>query len=552
MATMQDQPAVEWTGGLTSLPAWVTGEGEPYRPEALIWIGADGTVLGHEVGAPGDVADRAAASLRRAIERPMVGKPHAPDKVRVASAELARTLRAAGTGIEIVCAPTPEVDAVLAAMRESFDERTGGPDNVALRYLGHGTGPEAMAAMFRAAAGLYRVKPWEIVPDDERLISVTIEALGVRDRVVSVIGQMGNNFGFVLLSSRDDFRMFIDAAEALAAGKQPALPSHLSLNFERGAELDAALLDEIARHGWEVAGPDAYPWLVVVEPDLVARPPSATELVIAEAISLALTTLLADEAALLEAWEGGAPVERRLTVSTHAGRHMVTLRVAADPDLRDDADPAPRVEFDADQLASRSSPDLIAALFELGKDSDTIDEVDEDARKALEGELLLRFVRSEEAKGLPAPHWCELILNYAAGYLGMTVATLDAGDLQEIMFEIIPRKVSVAADAAPSIIAEARAFWSFLKRETGLEQADACLGVLGRDAVGRLEAALSDPRNFGMAKSLVMGALGAGMRSPSALAPESGTNRAATRPKKDKEKERGKRKAARKARKRNR
>ena len=562
MARMQDQSAVEWMGGLALLPAWVTGEGEPYRPEALIWIDANGCVLGHEVGAPGDVVGRAAASLRRAIEQPMVGRPHAPDRLRVASAELAQALQAAGTGIEIVCAPTPEVDEVLAAMCESFGEGAGGPDDVATSYLGHGIGPDAMAAMFRAAAGLYRAKPWEIVPDDGHLISVTIEALGVRDQVVSIIGQMGESFGFVLFPSRDDFRMFADAVEVLAAGGKPALPSHVSLNFERGAELDVALLDEIGQHGWEVAGPDAYPWLVVVEPDLVGRTPSASELVIVEAISLALTMLLADEAALLEAWEGGAPVERGLTGSPPAGRHTVTLRVAADVDQRDDAGPVSRVELDADrlvadqldaqQLASRSSPDLMAALFDLDKDIDDIDDVYDSASEALEGELFRRFARSEEARGLPDPHWCEMILRYAADYLGVTVATLDARGLREIVFEVIPSQVSVGADVAPSIITESRAFWSFLKRETGLEQADACLDVLGGDAVGRLEAELMDPRNFGMAKSLVMGTLGAGDRWSSPLAPEPGMSRGATRPKKDKEKEKEKRKAARKSRKRNR
>ena len=552
MARKSGQPAVEWAGGLALLPTWITGEGEPYRPEILIWIDADGLVLGHDIGVPGDVAGRAAASLRRAIEQPMVGKPHTPDKVRVASAELARMLQAAGTGIEIVCAPTPEVDAVLAAMREGLGERSDRSDGVALSYLGHGTGAEPIAAMFRAAAGLYRAKPWEVVPDDQSLISVTIEALGVRDWVLSIIGQMGESFGFILLSSREDFEAFVAGAKALAAGAEPTLPSHVSLNFERGAGLDAASLAEIEQHGWEVAGPDAYPQLVMVEPDLVERPLSVTDFVITEAISLALTELLEDQAALLDAWNGGAPIERQLAVSTHAGRHTVTLRVAAELQPGRESGPGsePGPQPDTDRLDSRSSPDLIAALSTLGDDGGELTETEADACQALEGELLRRFARSDEAKGLPEPHWCEMILRYADGYLGATVATLDAAGLREIVFEIIPRQVSVAPDVAPSIIAESRAFWLFLKREAGLEQADACLRVLSGDAAGRLEAELSDPRNFGMAKSLVMGSLGAGFGLRSA--PPVDTGRSATRPKKDKNKEKEKRKAARKARKRNR
>src|SRR5205814_367476 len=66
------------------------------------------------------------------------------------------------------------------------------------------------------------------------------------------------------------------------------------------------------------------------------------------------------------------------------------------------------------------------------------------------------------------------------------------------------------ASKASWIINENRAFFAFLKRELGLEQADACLRVLGRDAVKRLEDALSDRRNFGMAKSVVLAGREAG------------------------------------------
>jgi hypothetical protein len=55
-----------------------------------------------------------------------------------------------------------------------------------------------------------------------------------------------------------------------------------------------------------------------------------------------------------------------------------------------------------------------------------------------------------------------------------------------------------------------RAFYSFLKREFGLKQADSCLQVLGSNAVRKLEAALSDSSNFGMAKSLFMAGADAG------------------------------------------
>jgi hypothetical protein len=88
-------------------------------------------------------------------------------------------------------------------------------------------------------------------------------------------------------------------------------------------------------------------------------------------------------------------------------------------------------------------------------------------------------------------------------------------ELREIVFDIIPRKVSIEAATAAWIIEENRAFYAFLKREFGLKQADACLRVLGGDAVKKLQAALSDRRKFGMAKSLVMAGRDAGFDTSS-------------------------------------
>lgn len=53
-----------------------------------------------------------------------------------------------------------------------------------------------------------------------------------------------------------------------------------------------------------IAGRNAYPRLMAVDKDLVARSPTADELTIAEAIALALPELLSEEEALLSAWDG--------------------------------------------------------------------------------------------------------------------------------------------------------------------------------------------------------------------------------------------------------
>jgi uncharacterized tellurite resistance protein B-like protein len=316
----------EWIGGVISVPAYVCDDGAPYRPEVLFWLDAKGAVLSSQVSKPGTLLALAAESLRSTIERPQFGSAHEPACVRVASLELASLLRAAFPAIEFVYAPTPELDALLALMRERFDVDAAHAQS----YLAASADPQRMAAFFQAAAGLFRAAPWQSVPSDQNLFFVTIAELGLHDAVLSVIGRMGQSVGLIVFANQHDFDAYLAAGAALARGERPVMPRHFALNFEKGAELSPTLRKEIASHHWEVANADAYPSLMAMDEDLVARPPTAAEVTLAELLARALPALIADtRPALIAAWKGGAPASRTLQVSAHAGHYAVTL-VAAD------------------------------------------------------------------------------------------------------------------------------------------------------------------------------------------------------------------------------
>jgi hypothetical protein len=104
------------------------------------------------------------------------------------------------------------------------------------------------------------------------------------------------------------------------------LPRQLALNFERGAELSPGQRKEIVTHHWEVAGPDAYPWLVVLDEDLVARSPTQREISIAEALARALCLLVDDyDAELDAAARGETAFSCELKVQTRFGDLVVVL-----------------------------------------------------------------------------------------------------------------------------------------------------------------------------------------------------------------------------------
>lgn len=481
MAAKKTRAGIEWVGGIGAMPAYVVDEGERYRPDVLIWLGSQGAILGSTTAKPGETLGLATESLRDTIERPIFGRAHAPTRVRVASLALADALRAGHPSIEFVCAPTPELDEVFASMEEAMKRASEAEQS----YLSPEVGPDAVASFFRAAAVLFRANPWKRVPSDESLFSVGIETLGLRDAVLLVIGQMGESFGVLLFSGIEDFEVYLDAADAIEHGEQASMPPLFALNFERGADLSATLRKEIAQHRWEVAGADAYPWLMTTDAGMLRRPPTARDVTISEAISLALPQLLIEKKALLAAWEGGESVSRTFAVRTHAGELEVMLR-------------AP---YERERAQYKPPYHVLADLFELARDGEDVDPAE---RAPLEDELMGKFAASPEGKTLKDPQSCRLVMDFAADYFGATIATLGASELRDLFFEIIPRKLSMAPSGARELIEDNRAFYSFLKREYALEQANACLRVIGEGAVKKLEAALSEPSNFGLAKSLLM------------------------------------------------
>ena len=108
----------------------------------------------------------------------------------------------------------------------------------------------------------------------------------------------------------------------------------------------------------------------------------------------------------------------------------------------------------------------------------------------------------EEYNGrLGCPH---TLLYFGLTYLGTNAPEMSPRDVEEVLFDIFPRKVSVEASEAGEIIGELRAFWEFLAREYELPNAAAILKVLDKKAERRLEQELSNPGNFGMAKSMFM------------------------------------------------
>ncbi len=123
-------------------------------------------------------------------------------------------------------------------------------------------------------------------------------------------------------------------------------------------------------------------------------------------------------------------------------------------------------------------------------------------------QLMELFVQSAEGQKLLSeglePGWTSMMMDFGMNYLSVTPPGMTPDDLHEILFNLFPRKVSTSADEADEIIRELQAFWTFLQREYHLANAAACLKVLDEKAARELKKELSNPVNFGIAKSFVM------------------------------------------------
>lgn len=139
-------------------------------------------------------------------------------------------------------------------------------------------------------------------------------------------------------------------------------------------------------------------------------------------------------------------------------------------------------------------------IFGIGK-------IDHDAEQAYYERAYNTFSKSSEAQQVVERHgnlgWFQTLLEFGLNYLGETVDEMTPGSVKEFVLDYVPRKISTEADAAAEIICELALFWQYLGRVYNLPAAKAVVDWLRTDGlVARLEADLSDPSNFGMAKSL--------------------------------------------------
>lgn len=317
---------VEWVGGRVTLPVYVT-EGEPYHPEAVIWLELPSElVLGFSMIDPAKSPPSFSDTFREVTRSPLAGPPRRPARVRVADQALAAEARAAlgdPGDTEVIVAPTPELDRLVHRFARSLPE-----GDEPASYLEGGRVPvAAVARLFRAAQVLYHVAPWKFA-SDEQVLRLDVAERDVAGAALSIIGALGESLGFLVFPSLAAYDTFAETGERLMRQRRtPAKidlgSSYVSVTFEPAADVPGSMRREVQRHAWPVADPDAYPRVEVRERDGIARPLTEEDVRLATAVAGALTAFAVKHEALFR----GSSVEP--AAESYTGETGLTVRLTA-------------------------------------------------------------------------------------------------------------------------------------------------------------------------------------------------------------------------------
>jgi hypothetical protein len=246
-------------------------------------------------------------ALIDAMRRPMGGDPGRPETVAVEHEAEERSLAPWLAEIGIACertSPLAGVDHLHEAM--SRDLGAAGP---APLLEVEDFGVERAESFFDAAAFFFRRAPWKQVADDATIELSCLEPdYGIWYAVV--LGNAGLTVGLSLHRRVEHLALL--RSGRLAPHDSAREVAALSLLYEHEDGIPIADLEAIERHGFAVAGADAYPLPIRWDPPRTSSRPSESELTAIEACLRGIPIFVERQRALGDRWRAALPAPGRV------------------------------------------------------------------------------------------------------------------------------------------------------------------------------------------------------------------------------------------------
>jgi len=278
-----------WQADFRRLPAWIEEKSERYQPWIMIVTSrTNDLVLVQAITGEPPTSALIWDTLAVAMEQPAMGVSHRPVELQVNQNERWDELKPHLEEIEINCVLTHELDH-LDFVFESLTKHLTKDDRPGLLEM-PGVTVEQVAGCYEAAAALYRKALWRKL-GYEATIKVECEKFESGPWYVVVMGQSGLTFGVSLYDDLNILKKMWSGRLTEEENNRETVA--LTLLFGEVMEISPIDLEAVRRHGWKVAGPQAYPLLFRKERGMTVRPPLAWELELMEGCLRAIPEFVA-------------------------------------------------------------------------------------------------------------------------------------------------------------------------------------------------------------------------------------------------------------------
>jgi hypothetical protein len=273
------EPGEVWQADLRALPTWVTGEGVPYRPwMALVINRTDDIMLAHQMTPERPSIDNLRGAIVQAMCQPVVGESHRPGAIEFGSVESRNALQPFLDEIGVGCIVSDRLESLDSAVEEIM-RHFNGPGGAPGIVDAPGITSEQMGSFYTAAAEFHCRKPWRRVQGDA-IIKVECDKFKSGPWYAVVMGQSGIEQGLAIYEDLAALRRMITGRASEAENAKGM--SALSLMYSEAFDISPFDLDAIEKHGWPVAGPEAYPLVLRINPGPSLRAPLVWELELLE------------------------------------------------------------------------------------------------------------------------------------------------------------------------------------------------------------------------------------------------------------------------------